>query len=223
MSLSQQAYGHLRDMVRSGMISADEPLSERTLAEQIGLGRTPVREALKQLERNGLIEVIPGRGTFVKRLTLSEMRELYEVRMGVEGISACIAAQRGGTPALAAFRPVFVSHLDSKPGDFDVAEIQDAGVQFHKELVVATGNQRLMRLHLDLNDQIALSMRLTREHDHERVRKTVAEHLKILDFVLAGDPEAAQGALYEHLSNALAARVRIFSFLDRSRLPAAAL
>jgi DNA-binding GntR family transcriptional regulator len=212
MSLrSQEAYDQLRQMIRAGLLSAEEPLSERSLSTRLGFGRMPVREALKLLERDGLIAVIPGRGTFVKTLTLDEVRELYEVRIGMEGIAAYLAAQRGPTPELRALEPVFEAQLRDEGAA--IPDIQETGKRLHNAIFVASENRLLIKLYDDLRDQIALTIRMTRE-DHHRVRETIGEHQGILRAVLAGDADRAQKAIYQHLSNALAARVRIFSRFD---------
>lgn len=208
-SLSRKAYEELRRLILEGGLDPDEPISERGLSDRLGLGRTPVREALKALNRDGLVAVVPGRGTFLKTLSLHQLRELYEVRMGIEGIAAYLAAQRGGSDALAAFEPVFEAQRADR--SVPLREIQDTGTRFHNELVTASRNDRLFAFHVGLRDQIELTMRLTRENDQARVHETIDEHLKILRAVLAGDPDAAQAAVYEHLSNAIAAGVRIFS------------
>lgn len=212
ISQSELAYRELRRMILAGDIASEEPISERSLSERLGLGRTPVREALKELGRVGLIAVIPGRGTFLKTLTLHELREHYELRMGVEGIAAYLAALRGPSRQLTGFREIFEEHLNSP--NTRLVEIQDQGTKFQHEVVVCSRNSRLITLHGDLRDQIELTMRLTRNYDHSRVRETISEHMEILQAVLDRNPEKAQQAIYTHLSNAVAAGVRIFSRLE---------
>jgi len=77
------AYRRPRAGILANEFPDDQPLSERGLAERLGLGRMPVREASKDLERDGLVEVQPLRGTFIRRLSFDEMRDLYEVRLGL--------------------------------------------------------------------------------------------------------------------------------------------
>jgi DNA-binding GntR family transcriptional regulator len=208
-SLSRKAYEELRRLILEGGLDPEEPISERGLSERLGLGRTPVREALKALNRDGLVAVVPGRGTFLKTLSLHQLRELYEVRMGIEGIAAYLAAQRGGSEALAAFEPAFEAQRADR--SVPLREIQDTGTRFHNELVTASRNTRLFAFHVGLRDQIELTMRLTRDYDHARVYETIDEHLEILRAVLRREPDAAQAAVYRHLSNAISAGVRIFS------------
>jgi DNA-binding GntR family transcriptional regulator len=209
-SLSQQAYEQIRQLIVEGGIGFDELLSERGLSERLGLGRTPVREALKDLERDHLVSVIPGRGAMVKQLTFQEVREIYEVRLGIEGIACYLAAERGPTPALLAFESVFKQHL----ADFsiDSGEIQDVGSRFHDAIFDTARNRQLSRLYGDMRDQIGLTLRITRDHhDTMRIRATIAEHLEILAAIKARDPELAQRIIYRHLANGLAARTSILT------------
>ena len=208
-NISGEAYARLRKLILDGAFPTDEPLSERALAERLSIGRTPVREAIKALTRDGLITVVPGRGTFLKQVSLDEIREIYEVRLGIEGIAAYLAAERGGTPELHAFEPIFRRHLQNP--EEDVATIQAVGADFHVALVAASGNRRLTAMFDSISNEIQLSLRLTRTYDQGRVYPTaLAEHIEILDAIKARDPEGAQRAVYKNLSNALAARVRIF-------------
>ncbi|MBJ3778521.1 GntR family transcriptional regulator [Acuticoccus mangrovi] len=215
--LARKAYEELRALILAGGLAPDEPISERGLSERLGLGRTPVREALKALNRDGLVMIIPGRGTFLRTLSLHQLRELYEVRMGIEGIAAYLAAQRGPSPALAAFKPQFEDLL-ANAGNVPLRTIQDTGTEFHNELVAAAHNDRLLAFHETLRDQIELTMRLTRDHDHSRIHATIGEHFAILVAVLDRDPAAAQQAVYDHLSNAISAGVQIFSRVGAQRL-----
>jgi DNA-binding GntR family transcriptional regulator len=205
---SRRAYDEIHRMILQRRIQHDEPISERSLSGLLGLGRTPVREALKDLERDGLIEVSPQRGTFVRQYTLSDLKEIYEVRMGIEGIAAFLAASRGPTETLLSFEHKFQDLIDDEKADLKT--IQKIGWKFHDSIYESAKNRELMRMNAGLRAQIALTMDLPRKHDHARVRETLKEHLMILRAIKARDPEAAQRAIYQHLANALMAGTRIF-------------
>lgn len=215
-SLAGKAYDLIREKIVAGTISSDQAISERSLAESLKLGRTPVREALKELQRDGLLVVMPGRGTFLRQLTLDEVRDIYEVRMGLEGIAAYLAAERGPTPELRTLEPALQQML-ARSDDFTVAQMQEAGWMLHREIFRSTQNQRLIQTYEDLYLQIALALSLTRAHEPGRVKATVAEHLGILQAVLSGKAKEAQELIWDHLANALEARVRIFSRFSGGR------
>src|SRR6266700_7038399 len=95
-----RAYTLLRDLVISGSFAPDEPLSERSLSNRLAFGRTPVREALMALAKDGLLTIHPMRGTFVRQLSFDDLREIHEIRLALEGMAAYLAAVRGPTEAL---------------------------------------------------------------------------------------------------------------------------
>lgn len=204
-----QAYRQILGLLLSGEFDPNQSLSERSLAEAAGLGRMPVREALKDLEREQLITVVPGKGTFVRELTLEEVQEIYEVRYAVEGLGAYLAAQRGPTTELRAFRGKTQDLLNA--GTADLVQLQAIGTDFHDAMCRAARNRELVAIYGTLSRKIALSMRLSRRHDPDRIRASAQEHLDILDAIEAGDPDDAQRRIWRHLSNGLQARVQIFS------------
>src|SRR5579864_1268791 len=105
--LSEHTYVELRNMVLNGKWCTGEPMSERELAARLNVSRMPVREALRKLEHDGLLEIVPFRGDFVRKLSAGEVRDIYEVRQAIEGMAAFLAAKRGVTSKLAGFRPHF--------------------------------------------------------------------------------------------------------------------
>ena len=99
---SSTAYEAIRSMIAQGQLCPGEELSERSLAESLQLGRTPVREAIKELCREGVLMSVPLRGTFVQRLSVEDLKEIHEVRLALEGMAAKLAAEKGGSPELRA-------------------------------------------------------------------------------------------------------------------------
>jgi DNA-binding GntR family transcriptional regulator len=208
----QQAYDSLLQLIRDGQLDPAQPLSERTLAESLGMGRMPVREALKDLSRDGLLEVIPSRGTFLRRLSFDEVGEVYEIRHALEGMAAFLAAERGATPALRAYGPGFKAFLADSV-DADIDEIQSVGAEFHVDVFKAARNSQLLSMYEGLRFQIALTLKLTRDRDHARVRATVSEHVGILEAIESGDAKRAQQSMCDHLARALDARMRVLAKL----------
>src|SRR5438552_12318402 len=151
-----RAYALLRDLVISGEFSADEPLSERSLSNRLAFGRTPVREALMALARDGLLTIHPMRGTFVRQMSFDDLREIHELRLALEGMAAYLAATRGATDALrncaAELKRV------QAPAAIDVEEAQQIGWAFHDELFRATANARLAHAYDNLRAQSGLAL-----------------------------------------------------------------
>ncbi len=216
-----RAYGGLLDLIMSGGLDPDAPLSERKLADSLDIGRTPIREALRDLARDGVLEVRPARGTYVRQLSAEDVREIYEVRQGLEGLAAFLAAERGATPELSAYGPMFRKMIE-RPEAFDPEETYETGARFHTEMFRATGNRQLLNIFEPLRLRFRLALALPRFYDHQRVRESVEEHLAILDAIEAGDGVAARRHICDHLSKGSEVRSRIFADLAKSRRPSTA-
>jgi DNA-binding GntR family transcriptional regulator len=210
-----RAYEGLVDLIMSGALALSEALSERRLAETLDIGRTPVREALRDLVRDGVLEVRPARGTYVRRPDAEDVRELYEVREGLEGLAARLAANKGPTPALSAYGPAFRDMLE-RPGHYGPEQTYDTGARFHTEIFRAARNRQLMEIYQPLRLRFRLALSLPRLFDHQRVRESVAEHLSILDAIELGDARSARQLMVEHLSRGSEVRGRIFADLADS-------
>ena len=163
-----RAYGGLLGLIMTGGIDPATPLSERKLAESMDIGRTPVREALRDLARDGVLEVRPARGTYVRRLSTDDVREMYEVRHGLEGLAALLAAERGPTPGLSAYGPIFRDMI-AQPDDHVPEETYETGARFHTEIFRAAGNRQLLNIYEPLRLRFRLALGLPRFFDHQRI------------------------------------------------------
>jgi len=186
-------------LLLDGAVSFDVPLSERAIAEAIACGRMPVREALRNLAREGIVSVEPGRGTFVRRLGAREVTELLEVRLAIEGMAARLAAGKGFVGEL----PQIVAELRALTKQpFSGKRIREAeaiGDRVHHSIVHGAGNEILNSLFAGLRLRIGISLRLVQFRDVERIRETVDEHLAVAQAVLARKPARAVRAMHDHL------------------------
>lgn len=213
-----RAYQLLLDRILSEELDAEQPLSERKLAESLAMGRTPVREAIRRLTREGLVEVRPARGTYVCKLTRSEVEEIYEARIGLEGMAAYLAAERGPTPAFANFRQRF-QEMIARPGDFDLAETHRVGQEFHVEVFRAARNSFLLEIYEPLRLRHRVTLGLPRYYNHDWVHESVKEHLAILETIENRDAVMARQLICDHLMKGLEVRSRIFDSLASARQP----
>ena len=185
---------------------------ERELARQLNVGRTTVREALKLLTLSGLLEAKRGDGTYVRQeftnflsqqiewpvlLSVNEVDMIVEVREGLEVKAARLAAERA-TPEEVKKIGVFRRLLEIEGRDIERETELD--LEFHHAIATASHNELLCRLMLSLQDMlreyIALSNQMT-----DRIETTVAEHQPIYEAIAAGDPDAAEHAMIEHLAS----------------------
>lgn len=209
-----KAYRRILDLIIGGEIDANAPLSERKLSNNLQIGRTPVREALRDLVRDGVLEVHPARGTYVREMSLNDIREVYEVRYALEGLAAFLAAENGPTQDLASFGPLFEDMMRD-PGAFDPEVVYQRGVDFHLEVFRAAGNRNLLATYEPIRLRFKIAFGLPRFYDHERVKESVSEHLSVLRAIEAGDGALAQKLICDHLTAGLLGRVRIFEDIQR--------
>lgn len=209
----ERAYDNLIRLILGGNFAPGEPLSERRLSERLGIGRTPVREALRDLERSGLVEVLPARGTFVKTPSLSDLREIYEIRYALEGMAAFTAAKRGATPELLSFKKKF-EELARNPETTSAAEIDELGTLFHLKIIEATGNKALLKLFRHFRLPFLLEGGLVSASRVAVVQQLVDEHMGILDAIAAGETSKAQRLMCQHLATGWRMRLDMFNSLD---------
>jgi DNA-binding GntR family transcriptional regulator len=183
----------------SGDIPFDAPLSERAIADAIGIGRMPVREALRDLAREHVVTVEPGRGTFLRRLDPSQVTELLEVRLALECTGARLAAEKG---YVGDFPEIVTSLKGLRKGAFVGKRIglaETVGDRVHGSLIDGSGNETLSSIYAGLKLRIGISLRLVQRRDVKRIRETVDEHLAIAEAILNGSADAAVDALQFHL------------------------
>ena len=213
-----RAYQRVLALILGGEMDVNAPLSERKLAESLDMGRTPVREAIKRLTREGLLEVQPARGTYIRQLNLHDVEEIYEARFGIEGTAAYLAAERGPTERFAEFKSTFKKMIEC-PDNFDLAEIHGLGQEFHVEIFVAARNAILMDIYKPLRLKHSFALRLPRIYDHGWVIESVLEHLEILEAIEARDAIKARSLVCDHLVRGLEVRSRIFDDLMGTHQP----
>jgi len=196
----------IRAMIMSGEIPIGAPLRQAELATQFGISRTPVREALRQLQTGGLIEVVPNRGAVVRVPVPWEVREAYEVRAELEALAARRAVDRLDDASIAELRAVNTAMYERSIRIAAGEQVETGGVdndQFHTLIYRAAGNTRLGRLLTELNDAFprnvsALVLRDNSRHREENFR----EHEELIEAFVAGEHDRAAELMRQHVSSA---------------------
>lgn len=198
------AYWAIRDAIRTGLIRPGERLLEVDLATALQMSRTPVREALRRLEVDRLVENAPRRGLVVPTISLTELIELFEIQEVLEGLAARRAAQRMGPAELEALRAT-IGRMERARDAGDMIGLTETSAQSHR--LVRTGSQhaRLPELIYLVTD--SHRSRLHEFADPERIPVAVAEHRAIYEALAAHDNEAAENLAREHTRNALRAQI----------------
>jgi DNA-binding GntR family transcriptional regulator len=213
--LSDRAYAQLKRLILSRPIGADEALSERSLASQLSMSRVPVREAIKALESEGILVVLPRRGIHVRRLTIAQVQELYEIREALEGMAARLCAERGNRETMRTYRRRLERLAQGRP--IDHAAIQRSSAVFHRTLFQLCGNAQLRDMYRAIEPQIALNLRLTALHARDRIEQAVHEHIAVAKAIEAGDGRRAELLTQRHMQNGKRARIRILRAKARER------
>lgn len=202
-----QVVERLRSRILSDELSSGERLNEVVIANEYGISRGPVREAIQRLASEGLVEVIERRGAFVVTISSEDLRELYEVRNGLENLGARLAAERAGSDAarclLDELATVEQAMLRGESVGYPVDQ------DFHRSVIALSGNTRLVAAVAQQHQVIQLA-RVRSGADPERASEAFAEHMKIAEAITAADGVAAYDAMQLHLQNSLeSARFRL--------------
>ncbi|MCQ9164534.1 GntR family transcriptional regulator [Arthrobacter sp. STN4] len=189
----------IRELILGGDYKPGTALSEVRLAEYYAVSRTPVREALKQLQIEGLVEIRPKVGTFVREITRREILEMFEVKETLEGLAARLMARRGQIPELDTLRTnVEASELAVLRNDS--AAYANLVHEFHETLITGSDNLKLAQHYRTLMNQLAYHhLVLTSVQHPGRLSRSTAEHRQVLELITAKDSVGAELAMKDHV------------------------
>lgn len=208
------AYEQLLSLIVEGHLLPEQPISERQIADELQIGRTPVREAMRALAQDGLLEIIPARGTFVRSISDDQLRELYEVRQALEGQATELAAKNGPTPELLDFACKLERSRRART-DNELGETYETGAQFHVEIFHCAGNSILTELYLPIRNRFRVTMSLGRYYDRDWVLDGIEQHLIILEAIAARKPVKAKRLMRAHLQESYQSKQRILKQIVR--------
>jgi DNA-binding GntR family transcriptional regulator len=197
-------YDNLKRRIITNALKPGDPLNEVILSKELKISKTPVREALQQLEKKGLVENIPGKGAFVSRFTFQDIRELFEIREILECEVTRRVASKGdlNLAEAQAIRDKFIAS-DTNSGRTGKSYF-NAGDQIHSFIFAAHGNRKLIREYQGLQEQIVrITLYFFNQNREERATQSFKEHLEIIDSLIARDPVRAEQAIRTHLQNSL--------------------
>lgn len=199
----------LREGILAGTIRAGADLVEGDLAARFGVSRGPVRDALRELAREGLVVDLPRRGTLVSTLTFADIQEVYEVREGLEVTASTLVIERASDTEIAGLGSLVDAMEEARARRADYGESLALDLAFHRGLVVLTGNSRLIAAYEQMLSQTQLLVR-TAEQVNPRLRLGLrrSAHRDILGAITAREVSHSRSAIAEHY---LYARERLFS------------
>jgi DNA-binding GntR family transcriptional regulator len=197
--LHEQVAGRLRQMLVEGVIAPGAKLNERELCELLHISRTPLREAIKMLAAEGLVELLPNRGSVAVRLDEEDVRHTFEVMAGLESLSGQLAAQRITEAELAEIQALHFEMLAAHARR-DLSRYYQLNAAIHRSINAAARNPVLVSTYTQVNARLQ-ALRFRSNQDGEKWSRAVQEHEAMVKALQARDGATLARVLMEHLNN----------------------
>ena len=198
-TFADRAYAALKDVIVSLNIydqAAEVRLDERQLAQDLGVSRTPVREAMAQLEREGFVRSVPRRGVYVVRKTRAEVSELITAWAALESMAARLITQNASDREIAELRQMFAK-FENGELHARLDEYSDVNIEFHQTIIRLSRNSVL----IDLAENLFTHMRMIRRKtigEEDRADRSIRDHMNIIQAIEARDTERAEDLVRNH-------------------------
>jgi len=198
-NFKRQAYAALKNAIAAMDIyrsRAEIRLDERRLAQDFGVSRTPVREAMAQLEREGFVRSVPRRGVYVVRKTKREVIELITAWAALESMAARLITQTAGDDDVTSLRRMFAT-FDNGEVRAHLDEYSEINIEFHQAIIRMSGNTML----IDLAENLFTHMRMIRRKtigEMDRVDRSIRDHIQIIEALEARDTARAEALVRDH-------------------------
>lgn len=199
MPLREEVFYTIREAILKGNLKPGTRLKEIALANEMGVSRTPVRDAIRKLEQEGLVVIEPNRGACVSEIARQELNDVLELRRGLEELAIRKACERITEEELKNLE-LAAEEFSSLVSDRDLKELAEADVHFHDVIYRASHNRRLVQLLNNLREQM-YRFRMEYLKDEKSGNILDAEHHAILEAVRSRDAELAATAICRHIDN----------------------
>lgn len=200
-SLRGQVFQEIREDILKGKFKENEELREATLGKELGVSRTPVREALRQLELEGLVHIIPNKGAYVTGITERDVHDIYMTRSMLEGLCARWAAEHISEEQIQEMEEVLLLteyHLDRGNAE-QLAELDG---KFHEVLYDASQSRILRHILSDFHKYVQVARKRSVKKE-DRAKKSLEEHREILNALRTGDADRAEELAHIHILNVM--------------------
>ena len=199
-SLRGRVFHKLREDILNGKYKENEELKEVAIGEELGVSRTPVREAFRQLELEGLIQIVPNKGAYVTGITAKDVKDIYMIRSSLEGMCARLATEHITPEQLEELEEnVYLASFHASKGHMEqMAELDN---RFHHILYEACDSKMLEKLLQDFH-QYVMRIRKKTLSTKERGIASNEEHRQIMEAIKSGKPEEAEKLATQHMVNA---------------------
>lgn len=200
-SLRGRVFNHIREDILSGKYKKEEELKENTIGTELGVSRTPVREALRQLELEGLVKIVPNKGAYVTGISVKDMQDIYIIRSYLEGLCARWACQNITKEQLEELEEIlYLSDFHAKKEHHD--QLVDLDNRFHEIIYEASKSKILDHVLSDFH-HYAQRVRKKTLSSNKRALHSNAEHNAIVEAIKQRDEEKAEALAHEHIMNTI--------------------
>lgn len=199
-SLSGRVFQKIRNDILNGTYKEHDELKENTLGKELGVSRTPVREALRQLELEGLVSIVPNKGAYVTGITSKDVSDIYAIRSMLEGLCARWATHNISEAQLDELEEIILLsefHM-KKEGSTSADQVTEMDGKFHTILYDACNSKMLSHVLADFHKYVQLTRKFSIVSE-ERARKSVREHKQILRAIRDRDADLAEQLANEHI------------------------
>jgi DNA-binding GntR family transcriptional regulator len=200
-SLRGRVFNKIREDILSGVYHENEELKENTIGLELGVSRTPVREALRQLELEGLVTIIPNKGAYVTGITKKDIHDIYMIRSYLEGLCARWACEHITDAQIEAMEEIlYLSDFHARRSHFD--QLVELDNKFHDMIYKASGSKILDHVLSDFHHYVERVRKITLSRP-TRATKSSQEHGAILDAIKKRDKDLAEELAHEHIMNTI--------------------
>lgn len=203
-SLRGRVFQVMRDNILNGVYQENEELRENTIAKELGVSRTPVREALRQLELEGLVKIIPNKGAFVTGITKKDVKDIYAIRSLLEGLCARWATEHITEEQIDELEEiVLLSEFHLKRGKEEPSiQVTELDGKFHEVLYNASNSRILKHVLSDFHKYVRMARKAS-VADPQRAEKSIEEHKNILQAIKVKDANEAEKLATLHMMNVM--------------------
>lgn len=196
--LREIVYEELKRQIMVGEIAPGTRMMEVDLADEMGVSRTPVREAIRKLEKEGLVTIEPRRGAYASDISAKDMVDVLEVRQDLEGMAAGLAAQKIAEGDILQLKDMTRRYKEAVEAG-DIEEIIKQDEDFHKYIVGLSDNKTLIKM-VSQVQELALRFRYIYYDDFSRFKNQPLEHQEIMEAIMSGDANSARRFAEVHIS-----------------------
>ncbi len=196
-SLRGRVFHRIREDILSGKYSENEELKETTIGAEFGVSRTPVREALRQLELEGLVKIVPNKGAYVTGISDKDTRDIYVIRSYLEGLAARWACERISEEEIESLEEiVYLSEFHEKKKHYD--QLVELDNKFHESIYKASGSKILEHELTTFHHYLERIRKQSLQKEH-RAKESNEEHLAILEAMRKRDGDLAEQLAHKHI------------------------